>query len=536
MASSQRYDLLYPIARALHHQSLDIQRTLQTIIASTSKVIGVSQGCLMTFRNDNSIENAYVVGVQDPPDLDMELWNTLLKFGLVGFVHHGQRTVNIRDINHDARWPKLPDAKFMPEKGSAVGLPLNKGSYTFGVMLFVHEQIDYFDDEKVELLEEIAMMASDAIGNAIDFKEARARDSRYQTLFDDAITPIILTDLRGYIVDVNRKACDFLGIARGDLLRTPISNIHRVDKGTIKSNSFGLLSRDEEFAFRSSVITASGKEIPVIVRARRRTLGDHDVIEWIEEDVTAQMELEQLRRDLSAMVYHDLRGPLQNIKGSVYKLGEVLANHENRAVMTLLHVCINSTRQLQRMVDSLLDIQRLEEGTIRLNRQPVELRVLLSDAVQLVQPLALEAHQKLTLDVQDPPLMMLMDDDMILRVVINLMENAVKYSPDGGSIHVTSKMGDDHVRISVRDSGPGIPQNMLSRVFDKFSRVKYRDAPKGVGLGLAFCRLAVDAHGGKIWVESEEGKGSEFTFTIPIHIDAIEDQDDAQDTDTLALA
>src|SRR5690606_6575834 len=135
----------------------------------------------------------------------------------------------------------------------------------------------------------------------------------------------------------------------------------------------------EETVFRTTAMNDQKEEVPVTVRGRGIRLGQRDLIEWVEQDVTAQMELEQLRRDLAAMVYHDLRGPLQSIKGSINKLGQVLANHENPAVWTLLQIGIRSTRQLQRMVDSLLDIQRLEEGRAVLNRKPVELQVLLGD-------------------------------------------------------------------------------------------------------------------------------------------------------------
>jgi signal transduction histidine kinase len=168
------------------------------------------------------------------------------------------------------------------------------------------------------------------------------------------------------------------------------------------------------------------------------------------------------------------------------------------------------------MVDSLVDIQRLEEGRAILDRQPVELRVLLADTVQLVQPLAIEANQRLQFEVATNLPLVSMDNDMIMRVITNLLENAIKYTPNGGIITLTGRISGDSVRISVQDSGAGIPPDMQHQIFDKFNRVKYTDGPKGVGLGLAFCRLAVEAHEGRIWVESEAGKGSEFIITLPL--------------------
>jgi signal transduction histidine kinase len=219
------------------------------------------------------------------------------------------------------------------------------------------------------------------------------------------------------------------------------------------------------------------------------------------------------------MVYHDMRGPLASIRGSIHKLASVLAGHENPAVLTFLQIGIRSTRQLRRMIDSLLDVDRLEQGGTILNRNPIELRVILTDAIQLVQPLAMDAEQKLIFSWDNNLPMLDIDSDMILRVMTNLLENAIKHTPEGGTITLGArKMGDNKVAINVRDSGRGIAKDLQGMIFDKFSRVKHKDAPKGVGLGLAFCRLAVDAHGGDVWVESELGKGSDFIFTLPMHL------------------
>jgi two-component system clock-associated histidine kinase SasA len=141
----------------------------------------------------------------------------------------------------------------------------------------------------------------------------------------------------------------------------------------------------------------------------------------------------------------------------------------------------------------------------------------------LVLPLVVDSGQRLKFDLSNgiPPVNL--DGDMILRVVVNLLENALKYTPKEGTIQLNVELisSGKEVRIIVRDSGPGIPRHMQKQIFDKFSRVKYHDAPKGVGLGLAFCRLAVEAHNGEIWVESEVGEGSAFIFTLPMHNEAV---------------
>ena len=513
MNPEQRYRLLYHISRRLNQQNLDLDGTLHSILSLTSEAMSVQHGCLLTIHEEQRVEHVYLLGESGTSSTAPDLWAALLHQGLIGYVYYADRPVIIRSITGDPRWPHLPEPSPLPQSGSAMGLPLSQDGRIYGVMLFAHPQVDYFDPERAALLTEIAELATISLLNAQEHSAVRTADGRYQALFDDAVVPIILTDRKGTILDANYKACDFLGYERRDLIGVPIMDIN------IRSlENYGVLDLniEEETTFRTTIYDIDGLEIPTLLRARRLSLDRRDIIEFVLQDMTPQMELEQLRRDLTAMVYHDLRGPLQNIVGSIYKLGEVLRNHDNPAVLIMLQLGLRSTRQLQRMVDSLLDIQRLEEGKAILNRRPVEMRVLLTDAIQLVQPLATEADQQIVVETDKNIPMALLDSDMILRVVINLIENAIKYTPDGGRIQVRAQVQGAELQVSVTDSGPGIPDHMKQRIFDKFSRVRYDGGPKGVGLGLAFCRLAIEAHQGRIWVESTEGTGSEFIFALPI--------------------
>lgn len=513
---SDHYKCLYDLSSALHRQNLDMHRTLQTIISHTGKALQVETGCLITFA-DGRIDHVYVVGADSESNdgMGQDTWEALLQRGLVGYVYHSDRIMVVRDISNDPRWMQLPDSEFLPASGSAVGIPLSKGSYVYGVMLFIYPELDYFDSDKLRLLEDIAELASGAMTNAYDMHAVRNSDVNYQAVFDGAVVPVILTDIAGFVQDANRKACDFLGYSRHALLNVPLQDLNIQATYDIRDMENG-----EERNFRSVIYDMDGREIPTLIRTRRLSLDGRVLVEWVLQDMSAQMELEQLRRDMTAMVYHDLRGPLTAILGSIYKLAEVLKNHEHPAVLRLLQIGLQSTRQLQRMVDSLLDIQRMEEGKTILNQQPTEMRVLVTDAVQLVQHHATEARQTLQMDVARTLPSISVDNDMLIRVMINLIENAIKYTPDGGTIRVSVQpYKHSTVLVKISDSGPGIPESMRKRIFDKFSRVKYQDAPKGVGLGLAFCRLAVEAHGGRIWVESEEGNGSDFCFTLPVKIE-----------------
>jgi signal transduction histidine kinase len=150
-----------------------------------------------------------------------------------------------------------------------------------------------------------------------------------------------------------------------------------------------------------------------------------------------------------------------------------------------------------------------------LNLSQASIGALVAEAVEEIHPTAEAKGQLLRMELPPRLPTLEIDVDMIRRVLINLLENAIKYTRSGDQITVRTSSRDGELVVSVADSGPGIPGEDLEKIFDKFTRVTKDDRPKGLGLGLAFCRLAVEAHGGEIWVESEEGKGSTFSFSLP---------------------
>lgn len=512
LTQPNQYELFYEFAKILHQQNLDWKRTLQTVVSHIGEAIGVEQGSLITIEDNLDLGQVYVIGAADTPqNRDREMWNTLVRHGLIGYVYHGGRIVNVRNIQNDPLWPNLPDSAVLPNQGSAIGIPLTQHKNTLGVLMYVHPQIDYFVEERRDLLIEMTKIASAAIANAKEMQLVRSRDVHYQSIFEHTAVPIVLTNSDGLIQDVNYKASEYLGFRRSTLIGLPI---HDINVLSVDDLSLDGLNVNEETYVRTSVYDIDGMKLPTLVRLRHVKVDGKLVLEWVLQDISTQIELEQLRRDMTSMVFHDLRGPLTNMQVVIHKLAEVLSKHQNPAVLKLLTLGLRSTQQLQRLVDSLLDIQRLEEGNSILNRHPTEMQPVLKNAVQLVQPLASEADQTLTFHLTPIPMLML-DNDMITRVAVNLLENAIKYTPNGGSVRLEAEMKDETIIVSIIDSGPGIPEEMRVRIFDKFSRVNYENAPKGVGLGLNFCKLAVEAHGGRIWVESDGKNGSSFRFSLP---------------------
>ncbi len=277
------------------------------------------------------------------------------------------------------------------------------------------------------------------------------------------------------------------------------------------------------------VLGAALENAAVLHETRLSEAVYRQLYERADTERSEQTRQDTLRRDLSAMIYHDLRNPLQNIQTSLSGIQRVLANSEKTVANDLINLALRSTRQITRMVKGLLDLERLEGGNAVVARRSVQITDVIGDAVELVRPIVEDAEQRLIVEIEPELPRVSMDMDMIQRVIVNLIENAAKHTPTGGKIIVSAyrkhdhgKNPDDEVRemvcVSITDTGTGIPPHVREKVFDKFFRVRYQNAPTGFGLGLAFCRLAVEAHGGRIWVESELNVGSMFAFTLPLDV------------------
>jgi signal transduction histidine kinase len=279
---------------------------------------------------------------------------------------------------------------------------------------------------------------------------------------------------------------------------------------------FETLRENRTCSYESSLHRDDESHTPIEVHARRVEFDENDAIQWILRDITERKELDNLREDLTAMIYHDLRSPLANIVSSLDVLFSMVPDDDKETVQTILKIAENSTDRIQRLVSSLLDVNRLESGQPVADQKVVDTIALIERAVSDVEPVARGRRQTVSAKLPKELPAIWVDQDMARRVLINLMENAVKYTPPDGQI----EMGADHegqwIHLWVKDNGPGIPAGEQDRIFDKFTRLRGTGKSSGLGIGLAFCRLAVLGHGGKIWVESEPGRGSVFHFTFPI--------------------
>jgi signal transduction histidine kinase len=294
-----------------------------------------------------------------------------------------------------------------------------------------------------------------------------------------------------------------------------IGQLHQIDLQRV-GERFKNLTYGETIFYDSALRPNNTGDVPIEVYVRQIRVDGENRLQWILRDITERKNLDEMREDLISMIYHDLRSPLSNVVSSLDVLISNLSDEEYMMHKSLLGIAKRSTERIQRLTDSLLDVSRLEAGQIIGERNIIEPIQLFESALDLVQPYITSRGINFIKSASDNLPNIIGDFDMLRRVLTNLLENAVKFSPSGGNIQAGVDLEGMWVRFWVEDEGPGIPPSDHERIFDKFSRLNVEGAPKGLGLGLAYCRLAVQAHDGRIWVESEPGEGSCFIFVLPV--------------------
>ena len=388
------------------------------------------------------------------------------------------------------------------------------GDQLVGVLTIVHPQPGFFKESHLSLLQAIADQAAITIFNARLYQSLQMAQKRYQVLFDESIDPVLVTSWKGEIIEANRHALEVFHLNSDELLNKSIFDLHAVDWEWLGEKSKEL-HNNQTLQYTSEIVQAGETALPVEVYIHKVNIEDAEYLQWIIHDISERKKLDKLREDLIAMIYHDLRSPLSNVISSMEMLNAFLPPDYADTASQLVQIAIRSTRRVQILISSLLDISRLENGQPIIKQADTSINDVATEAVEAVRANLEIKDQQLHFEIPRNLPSLSLDADMIKRVYINLIENAIKFAPFQGNIRLGGIQKEDMVELWVQDDGPGIPLDLRERVFDKFAYFNSERSHKGIGLGLAFCRLAVQAHGGQIWVDSPTRQGSRFAFTLP---------------------
>ena len=257
-------------------------------------------------------------------------------------------------------------------------------------------------------------------------------------------------------------------------------------------------------------------ELLARVRAFLRTKSLHDEL---ERSYIRLKELENMRDALTGMIIHDLKSPLNVISGSIQVTLESMSDSKNGAPddIRLLKNAEASCRHMMSLLNDILDVSRLEQHELPLKREEVSMEKLIMDCMDLLAPLRIKYDVSFKTIFEPNFPMISVDPVIIQRVINNLVTNSLKFTPPEGSITASLKKVGQEAEISIQDTGIGIPEKYLEKIFEKFFQgSEFESTRKGQGVGLTFCKMAIDAHGGRIWAESKENEGSRFIVRLPL--------------------
>ncbi len=383
-------------------------------------------------------------------------------------------------------------------------------------------------DKKLKYVEEKFEMASQRLETVSkNYKKVSIEKKQTEAVVRSIAEGLIVVNEKGETLMMNPAAERLLGVKRQDVMGKSILNQAKEEQ-LISMAAPGESGEEREIMLNSQ--NAETRKVlrqstAVIENEVGQTMGMVSVL----TDVTKQKELEEMKNKFVSNVTHELRTPLAAIKESVNLMLDKMLGEVNSEQEKVLTIAKRNIQRLGRLIDDVLDISRLESGKLELRVTKFQVEDLIKHNTASFESWAKTKTITLETKLPEEKLEMEADSDQLTQVLTNLIGNAMKFTPNGGKISIEAKQvslaeGDPApaIEISVVDTGPGISEKDQKKIFEKFSQgsVKTVDKISGTGLGLAICKEICTAHGGRIWVSSQEGLGSRFVFVIPKNVQA----------------
>ena len=508
-------------------EDLDFNSVLQGVLDSARSLTGARYG-VITLQDDDGIAEDFLSSGMTA-DETAKLWE------LPGWPRHFEYLgkipgpLRIPDLLGHIRSLGLPEmsppVEVSPEVSFLASPVLHLGKRVGTIYLAEKERRQEFTQEDEETLVLFASQAAMAIANARRHREEQRARADLETLIETSPVGVVVFNARtGALKSFNREARRI-----GDILRNPdqspemlldVLTFKRGDGQEVSLREFPmaeLLSAGETLRAEEIVIQVpDGRSVTTIVNATP-ILSNEGLVESLVvtlQDMEAVEELERLRAEFLAMVSHELRAPLTSIKGSAATVLSSSVDLDPAVIRQFFRIIEDQADHMNDLVSDLLDVARIETGTLPVSPEPAEAVVLVDRARNAF--INEGGRNNLLVNI-DPGLPLVMADRRrVVQVLGNLLSNAARYSSDSSFIRVAAVQEDVYVAISVADEGRGIPAENLPNLFRKFSMIQSEEHGGDTGLGLAICKGIVEAHGGRIWAESDGlGLGARFTFTLP---------------------
>ena len=385
------------------------------------------------------------------------------------------------------------------------------------------ENGDYSGHVRVYAQDELGQLAEAFNTLSVRIERTQEISDSERRRLDNVLTHmtdgVIATDRHGNITIINETALDFLGKTEKDVIGKPITNLLGLKDVTIQD----LLSTQQELVVRVNDNTRDEMILHANFSLIQRVTGFVSGLVCVLHDITQQQKNEREQQQFVSNVSHELRTPLTSLRAYVEALNDGAWKDPNIAPQ-FLHVIQDETERMIRMINDLLSLSRMDRGVARMDLEWVNLNDFVNHVLNrfdmMLKSDSDKMHKKKYTIKREFPhqaLWVEIDTDKMMQVIDNIMNNAIKYSPDGGVITVRLLQAQKHVILSISDQGLGIPRKDLNKIFDRFYRVDKARSRKqgGTGLGLAISKEIVEAHHGRIWADSAERAGSTFYISLP---------------------
>jgi PAS domain S-box-containing protein len=392
-----------------------------------------------------------------------------------------------------------------------------------GILLLYYTTPQSFPDTETRLLASYADQLATALENAGLYEETQTQRGRLTQIFDSTSDGIVLVSPTGEIQAANRQAGELLSFDADSVIGTRVADLLASARGTLPD--YDRAFQDLEALLRNPgrggegdlELRRTGRTVHWTAQPTRDAAGGIVGLTLTLSDVTHERQASQMKTDFVSFVTHQLRTPLSGIKWML----ELAAQAPEMASEAGSYVgdARAAAERLIGLVNDLLDISRLESGKMSVALQPASLAKLTRSVLDDLAPLIREKRHQLSVQDGGEAAEVLADPQLLRQVVLNLTSNAIKYTPAGGVISIALGRGPGPTaRWAVTDSGIGIPEGARARLFEKFYRADnaHTVETEGTGLGLYLVRLIVERLDGQVWCESEEGRGSTFSFTLPV--------------------
>jgi len=447
--------------------------------------------------------------------------------------HSGKRIV-IHDVHTHALFTDVLDTLDHKDVRRVVGVPLKRGDEVIGVFIAVLGSKSTLETEKLAYLDLLASQAAVAIATEQLAEETRESRDQLQAILQSSNDGIMMLDSQGKLIIANSRLEYLINVHLNNHIGQTFDQIVQELRNQHGQEGFPALAESREiyrtaldnpnlitrrsYALKGPPFRALQEISSPVVGENGEALGRLFVI----RDVTQEYELEMYRREMSGMIVHDLRAPLSSvISGLHYALDESHVEPERFSldiIQQTLEIGLRSSNSMLNMIEELLNIHRLESGEISLAYEEHNLAELARQLLAANQARAEEVNITMAVVAPDDLPTIGIDIFHIERVFNNILDNALRYTPDGGQISVEVVSTETHQEVIISDTGDGIPVELREKIFGRFHQEnlgRHRRGSKGSGIGLTFCQLAVESHGGRIWVDDAPGGGAAFHFTLP---------------------